>query len=196
MSGRLVMGFVVLGDLATQGSKNAFPIYRGSKAKGTRQFTGKVAVTDDDPKLKAWRKIVTERARDARRELEASAEGWECLSGPVRVQLTFSVRAPKRIPKARHGWPAVKPDVDKYVRAVLDSLTDALVWSDDGQAVIVRAVKLYDVLPAPGVMVELYRLDEHTDQAARQVAWASPVYQRFLVDNPEFMEMPESYPLT
>jgi len=178
------MGFVVLGDLATQGSKNAFPIYKGSKKNGTRTFTGKVAVTDDDQKLKAWRQTVTNAARDARRELEASEEGWECLSGPVRVQLTFSVRAPKKIPKDRKGWPSVKPDVDKYVRAVLDSLTDALVWGDDGQAVIIRATKVYDLLPAPGVLVEVHSVDAEAEHAAREIAESSVTLQRFRVQNP------------
>lgn len=182
MSGRLMIGFVVLGDLATQGSKNAFPIYRGSAKNGTRQFTGKVAVTDDDPKLKGWRQRVTIAAREARRDLERAGE-WSCLSGPVRVTLVFSVKRPKRVPKDRLGWPCVKPDADKYVRAVLDSLTDAMVWGDDGQAVIIRATKVYDLLPAPGVLVEVHSVDAEGERAAREIAEASVTLQRFRVQN-------------
>lgn len=179
MTARMMTGFVVLGALATQGSKNGFAIYRGSEAKGTREFTGKIAMVETDLKLPAWRQLVKDAARAS---VGTYADASEFpLRGPVRVCVTFSVPAPKRVPGSRRGWPMVKPDVDKYVRAVLDAITLAgNNWIDDGQAVEVEALKAYDLLPAPGVVVTLYALDEDEAEAAKLKARAQIVFRRFM----------------
>lgn len=173
--GDLKIAFIALGAPVTQGSKNAFPIYRGSAKEGTRTFTGKVALTDTAAGLKEWRRTVTAAARRERDRLEGLGN-WTQLSGPVAVSVTFSVPAPKKIPPERLGWPCTKPDVDKYARAVLDSLTDALVWGDDGQVVRLTAHKLYGALPEPGALVEVSSLTalEQADalRAAQAVALA------------------------
>lgn len=167
----LKIAFIALGAPVTQGSKNAFPIYRGSAKDGSRVFTGKVALTDTAAGLKEWRKTMTAAARQERDRLEALGN-WTQLSGPVRVCVTFCVPAPKRIPAERLGWPCTKPDVDKYARAVLDSLTDALVWGDDGQVVRLEATKLYGSLPVPGVLVEVFTLTAVEQAEALRAAQA------------------------
>jgi Holliday junction resolvase RusA-like endonuclease len=57
-------------------------------------------------------------------------------------------------------WPAVRPDSDKLLRAVLDGLTEAGVWRDDGQVVQGTFIKRYclDGEP-PGIQVEVWALD-------------------------------------
>jgi Holliday junction resolvase RusA-like endonuclease len=53
----------------------------------------------------------------------------------------------------------VPPDLDKLTRAVLDGLTRAGVWADDGQVVELRATKCYDDDHPPGVDLWVWPLD-------------------------------------
>lgn len=180
MTARLMIGFVVLGGIATQGSKNTFAIYRGSEAKGTREFTGKIAVVERDAKLPVWRDAVKKAAR-------ASAGRYALLEefpvrGPVRVDITFSIHRPKRVPAERCGWPSVKPDLDKYERAILDALTLSGLIVDDGQVTQTKPTKLYNILPGTGVVVEVYALDEAEETRARAQVIGGPVYQEFLAE--------------
>jgi Holliday junction resolvase RusA-like endonuclease len=60
--------------------------------------------------------------------------------GPVFVSMAFYVLRPKAA-RRRHR-PHVAPDLDKYVRAVLDALTGS-AFHDDGQVVALNAGKWY-----------------------------------------------------
>jgi len=53
-------------------------------------------------------------------------------------------------------YPSKPPDIDKLMRAVLDSLTDAMVWTDDSLVVSVLARKVW--------------VDRWTEQQGVQVA--------------------------
>lgn len=180
MTARLILGFVVLGAPATQGSLNGFPIMRGSKAKGTQEFTGKIAMVSADAKLPAWRRAVVEASR-ASVGRYAPAEGFP-VRGPLRVDLTFSVGPPRRIPPERCGWPSVKPDLDKYERAILDGITQSGLIVDDGQVTRTRCAKLYGILPAPGVIVEVYALDAAEEALERSRAESGQAYQTFMAE--------------
>lgn len=94
--------------------------------------------------LKAWRQAITLTARR-----ESAHQKWELTNHPLHVSLDFMVIRPAR-PKFT-AFPAVKPDIDKLARAVLDALTDAkTVWVDDCQVVTLYATKSYGF---PGVAV-------------------------------------------
>lgn len=70
---------------------------------------------------------------------------------PARLVVTFVVKRPK---SAKAGaLPAKTPDLDKYVRACCDALTQAGVWSDDKLMVSLRADKVYE---GPGQAVGTY----------------------------------------
>lgn len=122
--------FEVFGDPQTQGSSRAF--VRG----------GRAIVTSDSPNLRPWRDAVTWAARDA---MEAS--GWSMLTGPVFCSTDFYLPRPKSAPKTRDILPAKGKDVDKMVRSIYDSLTNAGVWRDDSQVVEARMGKRYAVGP-------------------------------------------------
>lgn len=100
--------------------------------------------------MRVWR----DRVRAA---LVAKLQGdpWDC---PVEVDLVFRLARPK---KPRWWVPAVKPDVDKLARAVLDSLSTTKdqrgVIRDDARVVGLRAVKTYH--DRPGVLVAVTRKD-------------------------------------
>lgn len=178
MDGRLMLGFVVLGDVASQGSKNGFAIYRGSAKKGTREFTGRIAIVETGKdRLDSWREAIKCAARDAVGQ-DASASEFP-LQGPVKVRVTFSLNGPRRIPAERLGWPCVKPDVDKYVRGALDALTMSGIWGDDGQAVVVNSAKVYRLLPEPGAVFELYQLPESSAEVVKDQIRYGEVFRRF-----------------
>lgn len=85
------------------------------------------------------------------------------LTGPVSVDVTFTITPPKTMPKGR-AWPAVRVgDVDKLCRLLLDALTESGLWRDDSQVVQLTATKAYptspahDALPEPGALIRVWR---------------------------------------
>ena len=112
------------------------------------------ALYEDNPKTKPWRKKVS-----------AAFEGAEAAdpNQPLDVEITFTFDRPKT---TRRELPAVKPDVDKLVRTILDALEDAGVLTNDSQVVDLTARKRYadptltthpfnDALPYPGVRIRI-----------------------------------------
>lgn len=157
---------VVLGQPQEGGNKSAIPIYRGSRAKGTREFTGRhVVLEGKTPKkriqVRAWRELVSEAVR------ESPLWKHRGLESPIVAKWYFTMRSPIKIPKERLGFPAVKPDVDKLVRATCDAVTDSGFWNDDGLIVSEIISKAYvgmmhaDGTPAldePGCVIEIFRI--------------------------------------
>jgi Holliday junction resolvase RusA-like endonuclease len=122
------------------------PSPQGSKIPGVNSETGKMFVRDQGGQgLKDWRKNVAQAAELAR-------PGGDCTEPtfgaevPVKVQVLFFIDRPK---SAKRPLPSVKPDLDKYVRAVLDSMKDAKMYKDDGQVVELVAYKRYATSAEP-----------------------------------------------
>lgn len=128
LCGCIIVGmesFFVEGVAVPQGSKSA------------RVYGGRAVLTDgfgDKPRvLKAWRRAVFEAAPKLG------------LDVPVVVELCFVLPRPKSRP--RDVFVAVKPDLDKLVRAVLDGLTSTKtevgLLRDDSRVVRLVAEKRY-----------------------------------------------------
>lgn len=134
----MTLQFSVPGEPKPQGSKRGFVTKHG-----------KVALVEQAGKpLKEWRNTIATFATRARIE-----HGWEAYTqGPIGVSLVFAMRKPIR---PRFPTPAFRPDIDKLTRAVLDGLTDAHVWQDDGQVVSLRVEKIYG---QPGVNIRLWTI--------------------------------------
>ena len=90
-------------------------------------------MVESNRKLPAWRKLVTEK-------LEAANASCEPLEGAVALDVMFFLPRPKSVTRA---FPSVKPDLDKMIRSINDSATDAGVVSDDSQVVEIVAYKCY-----------------------------------------------------
>jgi Holliday junction resolvase RusA-like endonuclease len=101
-------------------------------------------MVDANPKLKQWRKTVTTVASE---EL-AGRDGFD-PDLALFILLDFYLPRPKTVKRAR---PNVKPDGDKLLRAVCDSITVAGVWVDDSRAVVHHSEKWY-ADDNPGVRV-------------------------------------------
>ena len=136
-----MLSFFVAGTPAPQGSKSAYAVRRKD---GTP--TGKINQTEQNKATRPWRATVTAEAVK-----EVRKHGM--LVGPVNLNLTFVFdRPPSHLGTGRNAGllrpsapehMAVRPDADKLVRAVCDSLTDAKVWAEDSRVVSLTAEKLY-----------------------------------------------------
>ncbi|HEU4751611.1 MAG TPA: RusA family crossover junction endodeoxyribonuclease [Armatimonadota bacterium] len=169
MSPRLALTAVVYGTPAPQGSKKAFATRRGSAAKGTLEYTGKVSVMEMSKKVAPWRTAVAEAVQAAIRS-QIAHDRWEgVLSVPVEVRITFALHRPKSVSVNRRPWPCVTPDQDKLIRSTLDGITMGGAWTDDKLAVRFVTEKLYagthGALEAPGAVIEIWTLDGITPAA-------------------------------
>ncbi len=125
-SGPETVMFDVIGIPAPQGSKSAFVrnnravVVDGSSASGRAKHA-------------AWRSAVAQRADAVR--------GVTSFSGPVRVKICFYLPLPSSSPhRVLHSS---RPDLDKLIRSVLDSLTDSGLIRDDALVSEIWAEKLY-----------------------------------------------------
>ena len=114
------VAFFVPGVPAPQGSKRL-----------VRTKAGQTIMLDaNSANLKEWRRAVT---------LTAKQHPGSWVKGqPLSVSLDFTMPATL---KDRAGWCAVRPDLDKLVRAVFDGLTDAGAIVDDSQVAVLTASK-------------------------------------------------------
>jgi crossover junction endodeoxyribonuclease RusA len=80
--------------------------------------------------LAVWRSSIALAGRFA---------GAKPVEGAIGVEVTFKVRRPKTVIREH---PTVAPDLDKYVRGLLDALT-GIAYNDDSQVVEVIAKKIY-----------------------------------------------------
>ncbi|WOH20144.1 RusA family crossover junction endodeoxyribonuclease [Paenarthrobacter sp. GOM3] len=98
------------------------------------------------PKLREWRLKI--------RAATMAKHKGEPMDGPITVSLVFQLAPPQR---PRWPLPAVKPDLDKLIRAVMDSLSTTKqlrgAITDDARVVHITAAKTYH--GNPGVMVTI-----------------------------------------
>ena len=97
-------------------------------------------MVESNRKLPAWRKLVTET-------LEAANASCQPLEGAVALDVMFFLPRPKSV---KRQFPSVKPDLDKLIRSINDSATDAGIVSDDSQVVEIVAYKCYADTELPG----------------------------------------------
>jgi crossover junction endodeoxyribonuclease RusA len=120
--------FVVYASPAPQGSMKGIVV------------KGRAIVTSDNKKTMPYRHMVTMMARHKMAH-ENINEPMAAKHVPVKINLEFHLARTKSIPKKRTA-PAVKPDLDKLVRATCDALKGVL-YLDDGQVTELRARKVY-----------------------------------------------------
>jgi len=129
-----VISFFVAGVPTPQGSVRAFVV------------KGKPILTSSNKNLADWRRLVSDVAQQ-----------YACMiEGPVKLNVGFILPRPKSLPK-KVQWHLKKPDLDKLVRSVCDSLT-GIMWQDDSQIVTIQATKSYAAnAESTGVLIEIER---------------------------------------
>jgi Holliday junction resolvase RusA-like endonuclease len=120
------MTITVLGCPAPKGSMVPYMPHGGAFPR----------VKNDNPRTSAWQLAVAWTAKVA-------VGSSPPLEGPVSVKAVFFMPRPKSLSR-RVRWPvARKNDIDKLERTILDGLTNAGVFRDDGQVVYVTKVKAF-----------------------------------------------------
>lgn len=127
-----MISFFVLGLPQPQGSAKAFV------------QNGRTHITSDNPKMKSWRNDVKCEAQKHFTKPE--------LDAPMIVTAVFCLPRPKGhygtgrnagvVKASAPDVPAVKPDVDKLARALLDALT-GVAYRDDAQVTTLTVRKAY-----------------------------------------------------
>ena len=115
--------------------------------QGSKRHLGGGVMVESCKRLALWRadcRLAATRAMPA---------GWQ-LAAPVQVNATFAFARPKAHYGRRRGQPylkdtapehcAVRADVDKLCRALLDAITGPLLL-DDSQVVILVADKIWSL---------------------------------------------------
>lgn len=139
--------FFVPGIPATAGSKRLV------------RFGARFGITEDCKRSKPWRASVQGFAVDGMR---GNPGLWE---GPLEVSFLFSVTRPlghvgrKGLKPSAPEFPAKKPDLLKFARAVEDALT-GVVWRDDAQIVTEHLHKRYGA--DPGVWITVREASSET----------------------------------
>lgn len=150
----MTVAFSVRGIPVPQGS--AKPFIAGGKAR---------LATKSAP-LMAWRTAIATSA--------ATAMGDDpVLTGPVVVDAVFLLPRPKSVPR-RVQVPAVRPDLDKLARALLDGITGVVV-EDDSRVVDLLVRKRYSDRPGVEVTVSAYidgaeTVEQYRERKAREAA--------------------------
>lgn len=154
--------FTVHGKPATAGSKRAFPFKRKDGGLGVR-------MTADDPNTLLWRNAVAVAAREA--------YDGPLITGGVILLIRFTFPRSKRhfgtgrnAGKLKPAAPAdhiQRPDCDKLVRAICDSLK-GVTWRDDSQVCQLSARKQWG---------ERYCTEVTISPCGRNVRWDTLKYR-------------------
>lgn len=137
------MIFTVYGTPQPAGSKRGFFIKK----------LNRVVITDAAKQSRPWKALVSDAAQQA-------MNGGGVMRGPLSLRLAFFVPRPKGhmgkhgIKPSAPGYPAVRPDATKLLRAVEDALT-GILWNDDAQVVEQHVFKHYGEPARCEVKVEL-----------------------------------------
>jgi crossover junction endodeoxyribonuclease RusA len=116
--------------------------------QGSKRHVGNGVMIESSKAVGPWRDAV-------RRECQLVTGGQVAYPRPAALVINISFILPRPVghlglgrntgkPKpSAPDYPAVKPDIDKLQRAVLDGLTAGGAFTDDAQVVSVLAVKSY-----------------------------------------------------
>lgn len=119
-------------------------------SQGSHSVINGRIVQVNSSKHKRWRNAVVFAA------LDLIGDDWEPIDDPVELSVIFYLPKPKT---ATRELPSVMPDLDKLIRAVGDSLTDAGIIRDDSRIVRIHAQKLYAGDRGAGAVIRVKTLD-------------------------------------
>jgi Holliday junction resolvase RusA-like endonuclease len=119
-------------------------------SQGSHSVINGRIVQVNSSKHKKWRNAVVFAA------LDLIGDDWTPIDEPVELTVIFYLPRPKSV--LTRSFPAVRPDLDKLVRAVGDSLTNAGIIIDDSRIITITAHKLYADDRGPGAVIRVNTL--------------------------------------
>ncbi len=153
------VAFSVFGDPSPQAGMRSVPIRTkdGPLIRGGHVVTRQI--TTGGVNLKSWRQEVAAKAAEA-----AAQVGM--FTGPVKLDVEFRFA----MPASRPAWAkqqgillkVSKPDKDKLIRAIGDSLTSGGLLKDDALIAITNAAKVEVWESWTGAMIRVTPLDQRT----------------------------------
>jgi Holliday junction resolvase RusA-like endonuclease len=81
--------------------------------------------------------------------------GRQIMTGALAASITFSIKRPRSVSKTRRPWPSVRPDLDNYVKAVMDA-ANGILWEDDSQVCCLNVEKRYSEIAGVWIAVSEY----------------------------------------
>lgn len=131
--------------------------------QGSKRWLPNGHMKEANEALRPWRATVTSWVLKTMLEREV-----EKLEGPLIVSMSFAMKRPKghygtgknegTLKPSAPWYVKGVPDLDKLVRAVNDGITDAGLWNDDSQVVLLSADKHY--AEKQGVRVTVAKVEE------------------------------------
>ncbi len=134
-------------------------VYGSPAPQGSKRHVGKGVMIEMSKKVKPWREAVKWAALEACDTSNPSQQGhgMGCVSGPVFVEMIFTMPRPKSAKK--DAMADRRPDLDKLVRSTNDALSDVGTWEDDARVVRCVASKVFpgdvDSLASPGAIIRI-----------------------------------------
>jgi Holliday junction resolvase RusA-like endonuclease len=119
-------------------------------SQGSHSVINGRIVQVNSAKHKRWRNAVVFAA------LDLITEDWTPIDEPVELSVIFYLTRPKTV--LDRPLPSVMPDLDKLIRAVADSLTDAGIYEDDSRIVRITAAKVYADDRGSGALIRVNTL--------------------------------------
>lgn len=116
-------------------------------------------LTSTSKGLKEWRSMVSTALVSF---LGNSKPPFQTITGPVAIELDFRLPKPKSAPKRKRTWPITRPDLDKLIRAVMDSLSGVVV-RDDSQITEIVARKAWPET-TPGVRIQIWEVSDGSEK--------------------------------
>lgn len=84
----------------------------------------------------------------------------QLIEGAITLQMTFFISIPKSMSKKRRELaiqgkirPITRPDLDNYIKLVLDAC-NKVIWRDDSQIAVLYSAKLYSEVPRTEISIE------------------------------------------
>lgn len=134
----------------TRTSSLTFTVLGKPAPQGSKTYKGRGVMVDSCKRLKSWRQLVRKTAKDLR-----PSDWYARLDAPICISIVFVfARANDQYVNNTPGPDRLKPDapqhctkrigdVDKLCRAILDSLSEGVVYNDDAQVIDLIAHKRY-----------------------------------------------------
>jgi Holliday junction resolvase RusA-like endonuclease len=132
--------------------KMTFYVHDRPAPQGSKRIYPNGGMKESSPGLGNWRAAVVHAALNAKGDIGSGVIFPKPM--PLRLSITFHFKRPKNHyrtgkfqdqlkPDAPH-YMAQMPDLSKLIRATEDAITQAAVWTDDAQVVMIHAHQVYN----------------------------------------------------
>lgn len=105
------------------------------------------------------RAYTPKKSADFEKLVASLCPATEPMTGPLHLSIKFMLPIPKSWSKAKQRaaesgeiMPTSRPDIDNYVKAIMDSL-NGIAYADDSQIVSLNAQKVYSAEPGIDIIV-------------------------------------------